>query len=156
MKNKIGVNGFFRVQIVDKETGKIKGNTGWIENQITNYGLESCIVGKPINASNGSPVYVAGLILGSASTPASSAVSLSGSDTKQYSAVAMSSVVASLTARLSQSFEGSGGSSMATLGNIGVLANSTGSLIAGKGFATSEFGADQDVNATYELRYTTT
>jgi hypothetical protein len=53
---------------------------------------------------------------------------------------------------MTQSFDGAVGS-MTKLGNIGILAASTGSLIAGASFATSSLGTDQDVNASYEFQY---
>ena len=125
--NRIAVKGFFRLQILDKKTRNIVGDSGWTENQITNYGLNSCIV--------------------------SSATALPLSNTDYYSAFAQSSVIDSLTARMTQSFDGTLGA--ATLANIGVFAASDGSLIAGKTFASSALTTDQDINCTYELRYST-
>ena len=148
---KIQVKGFVRAQIVDKKTKKIIGDSGWLENQLTNYGLNSCICAAPIGAAS---VQVAGMILGTGGDPASSATSLAGSNTDQYSVLGYSSVTGSLTARMSQSFDGANGT-METLGNVGLLAASTGSLIAGKSFATSSLGSDQDVNVTYQLQYST-
>jgi len=149
-KRKIGVKGFARLQIVDKKTQKIVGDSGWFENQITNYGLNSCIVAAPIGAAS---VVAAGLMLGSGTNPASDAVALPLSNTDYYSAFAQSSVIDSLTARMSQSFDGAAGA--ATLANIGVFAASTGSLLAGKSFASSALATTQSVNCTYEWRYTT-
>ena len=148
---KIQVKGFVRAQIVDNKTKKIIGDTGWLQNQLTNYGLEKCICGAPIGAAS---VQVAGMILGTGADPASDATALDGSNTNQYSALGYSSVTASLTARMSQSFDGENGT-METLGNVGLLAASTGSLIAGKSFATSSLGSDQDLNVTYQLNYST-
>lgn len=147
----IKIKGMSRLQIVDKKTRRIVGDTGWRENQITNYGLNSCICAAPIGAAS---VQAAGMILGSGTVPASSATALDGSNTDQYSTFAQSAVQASLSARMTQSFDGNA-SSMATLANIGILAASTGSLIAGLTFASSSLGTDQDVNATYEFQYST-
>ncbi|MHC4156823.1 MAG: hypothetical protein ACYST6_18170 [Planctomycetota bacterium] len=149
--NRIAVKGFFRVQVLDKKTRKIVGDSGWTENQITNYGLNSCVVAAPIGAAS---VQAAGLLLGSgAANPASDAVTLASSLSKYYSAFAQSSVIDSLTARMTQSFDGT--LDAVTLNNIGVFAASSGSLIAGKTFASSALTTDQDVNCTYELRYST-
>jgi hypothetical protein len=163
-KNKIGkgdfqteftetvkLRGMFRIHIVDKKTRKIVGDSGLIKNQITNYGLNSCLAAAPIGAAS---VQAAGFIIGSGTVPASDATALDGSNTDQYSAFAQSAVQASTAARMTQSFDGNA-SSMATLANIGVLAASTGSLIAGATFASSSLGTDQDVNATYEFQYST-
>jgi hypothetical protein len=148
--NRIAVKGFFRLQILDKKTRNIVGDSGWTENQITNYGLNSCIVAAPIGAAS---VQAAGLMLGSGTNPASSATALPLSNTDYYSTFAQSSVIDSLTARMTQSFDGTLGA--ATLANIGVFAASSGSLIAGKTFASSALTTDQDINCTYELRYST-
>lgn len=148
--DKLAVKGFFRVQVLDKKTRNIVGDSGWLENQITNYGLESCIVAAPIGAGS---VQAAGLMLGSGTNPASSATALDGSNTDYYAAFGQSSVVASLTARMTRSFDGTLGA--ATFANIGVFAASDGSLIAGKTFASSALTTDQDINCTYELRYST-
>ena len=138
------------MQVIDKKTRKIVGDSDWQENQITNYGLNSCIVAAPIGAAS---VQAAGLMLGSGTNPASSATALDNSNSDYYSAFGQSSVIASLTARMTQSFDGTLGA--ATLANIGVFAASDGSLIAGKTFASSALTTDQDINCTYELRYST-
>jgi len=147
---KVAVRGFTRLQIVEKKTGKVVGDSGWGENQITDYGLESCIVAAPIGAAS---VQAAGLMLGSGTNPASDATALDNSNTDYYSAFGQSSVIGSLTARMTQSFDGTLGA--ATLANVGVFAASSGSLIAGKTFASSALTTDQDINVTYELRYST-
>jgi len=149
-RNSITVKGFSRVQIVDKKTRRVVGDSGWGPNQVTNYGLNSCIVAAPIGAGS---VQGAGFMLGSGTNPASDATALPGSNTDYYSAFAQSSVIDSLTARMTQSFDGTLGA--ATLANIGVFAASSGTLLAGKTFASSALSTDQDVNCTYELRYST-
>ena len=148
-RDSVSVRGFTRLQIVDRKTKKIVGDTGWLQNQITNYGFNSCLVAAPIGAAS---VQAAGFVLGSGAAPASSAVELAGSNSDQYSAFGQSSVISSMTARMTASFAGSN-STMATLANIGVLAASTGSLICGNTFASSSLGGDQNINASYELRY---
>jgi len=148
-KDLIRIKGFTRLQRVDRKTKKIISDTGWLQNQITNYGMNNCLCAAPIGAAS---VQAAGFVLGTGGDPASSATALEGSNSDQYSAFGQSSVIASLMARLTGSFAGSNGS-MATLGNIGILAASNGSLIAGKSFPTSSLGADQDINASYEFRY---
>jgi hypothetical protein len=146
----IKLKGFLRVQIVDKKTKRVKGDSGWMQNQITNYGLESCFVGAPIGAGS---VQAAGLILGSGTNPSSTTASLPGSNTDYYAAFDYSSVIGSLTARVSASFDGTLGAG--TFANMGLLVASTGSLLCGKTFASSALATDQDINATYEIRYTT-
>lgn len=148
MKDTIKIKGFFRVQIVDKKTGKIVGDSGWKENQITNYGFNNCLCATPIGAAS---VQGAGLMLGSGTAPASSATALPNANTDYYAAFAYSSVLSSLTARVSASFDGTLGA--ATMANVGVFAASTGSIIAGNTFSSSALSTDQDINVSYELRY---
>jgi hypothetical protein len=148
----VGVKGFFRVQIRDKKTKRIVGDSGYFPNQITNYGLESCIVALPLKCANS--LQASGMMLGSGQAdPASDDTSLISSNTDYWSAFGQSTVSDTLTARATQSFDGTLGA--ATLNNIGLFAASTGSLIAGKTFTSSALTTDQDVNCTYELRYST-
>lgn len=147
----VGVKGFFRLQIVDKKTRKIVGDTGYFQNQITNYGLNSCIVALPLKCANS--IQATGMMLGSGTNPASDAVALPLSNTNYWSSFGQSTVIASLTARATQSFDGTLGA--ATLANIGIFAASSGTILAGKTFASSAITTDQDVNCTYELRYST-
>lgn len=150
MSDKIVLKGFLRAQIVDKKTRKVVGDSGWIQNQITNYGLESCFVGSPIGAGS---EQVAAIILGSGTNPASNTASLPNSNTDYYAAFDYSSVIGSLTARMSASFDGTLGA--ATFANMGIMNAITDPLIAGKTFASSALATDQDINATYEIRYST-
>lgn len=149
-KKMLAVKGFSRLQIVDKKTRRIIGDSGWGENQITNYGLNSCLVAAPIGAGS---VQAGGIILGSGTNPATDATSLPGSHSDYWSAFAQSSVIDSLTARMSVSFDGTLGA--VTIANMGIQATNTGTVLAGKTFASSALSTDQDVNCTYELRYST-
>lgn len=145
----ITIKGFFRVQIQDKKSRKIVGDTGWMQNQITNYGFESCIVALPFKCAN--TVQCTGMLLGSGSVPASDAADIPNSHTAYWSSFGQSTVIGSSTCRATQSFDGTLGA--VTLSNIGVYANSTDPLIAGNTYASSALATTQDVNATYELRY---
>ncbi|MGD8499100.1 MAG: hypothetical protein PVJ86_00540 [Phycisphaerales bacterium] len=147
----LGVKGFFRLQIVDKATKKIMGDSGYLENQITNYGLESCIVALPFKCANS--IQCSGILLGSGTGVASDGTNLQNSLESYWSAFAQSTVSDSLTARATVSFDGTRGA--ATLQEIGVKAVSTDTVIAAKSFASSAITTDQDVNCTYELRYST-
>ncbi len=150
-KDAIKLKGFLRVQLVNKKTGKIEGDSGWMQNVITNYGFESCIAALPMDGI-GNTTQAAYLILGSGTEPATDATQLPGSNTDQVLTFAGVSVVASMTQRASAQFEGSD-SSMAQLANIGLLAASSGPLIAGNTFASSAFSTDQQCNASYELQF---
>jgi len=145
----IAVKGFFRLQIRDKKTKRIVGDTGYRGNVVTNYGFESCIVALPLACANS--LQATGMMLGSGTAPATDAVALDNSLTEYWASFAQSTVVASLTARATASFDGTLGA--ATLVNIGLFAASTGSLIAGNTFDSSAITTDQDINCTYQLVY---
>ena len=149
--NNIAVKGFFRVQLKNKKDGTVEGDSGWINNQITNYGLNSCIVALPFKCANS--IQASGLMLGSGTGVASDGTNLTSGNTDYWTAFAQSTVISSLTARATASIDGTQGA--ATLQEIGVFAASDGTVIAAKSFASSAITTDQDVNCTYELRYTT-
>jgi len=146
----IRVKGFLHAQIVDKATGKVIGDSGRIQNQITNYGLLRCILCAPVKGD--SSVQVAGAILGSGTVPASSATQLPGANTDYYSTVGLA-VNGSTQARFTQIYDGSLGA--ATLANAGLLAASNGSLIAGNTFASSGLATNQEFHLTYDLNFGT-
>jgi hypothetical protein len=53
MDNTIKIRGFFKLQIEDGPSGKIVGDSGWIENQVTNLGFKLYLCDN-IGASAGS------------------------------------------------------------------------------------------------------
>jgi hypothetical protein len=147
----VAIKGFTRLQIKNKKDGKIVGDTGWLQNQITNYGLESCIVALPFKCAGS--IQATGIMLGSGTGVASDGTNLQNSNSDYWTAFAQSTVSDSLTCRATASIDGTKGA--ATLQEIGVFAASTGTVIAAKSFNSSALTTDQDVNCTYELRYTT-
>jgi hypothetical protein len=150
-RDSITVKGFTRLHIVNKKDGSVAGDTGWMQNQITNYGWESCIVATPLNVANA--VQCAGVLLGSGTGVASNGTNLEASASSYWAAASdfQSTVVSSSTARYTCSFDGT--LDATTLGEIGIKAVSTDTVIAAKSFASSAITTDQDVNCTYELRY---
>jgi len=148
----VSIKGFFRVQVKDKESGKIVGDTGYMANQITNYGLASCLVGGPAGA--GSTVQIAGAVLGSGTNPATDATALDNShDVASWYSTVGQAINGSTQAQFTQTFDGS--YAAITIANVALLAASDGSLIAGKTFASSAVATTQDVNLTYNLNYST-
>lgn len=146
----IHVKGFLRVQIVDRKSKKVVGNSGWLENIITEYGSESCIVAAPIGANS---VQAAGILLGSdGAAIASTAETLVSSLSQFWAAFANSAVVGSKTARVTCSFPGAT-KAPATLNNIGVFAVSSDTLLFGNTYDSSALTTDQDVNVSYDLVY---
>jgi hypothetical protein len=153
---KLAVRGFFRVNVVNKKTRRIVGDSGWIENQITNMGLESCLLGMPAGLG-GDVLRWMGLGAGAGATaPASDATSLPGWISTDYTSTAGIAVNASTQIRLTQTFDFP--TSQSSVANVGIHMsnNSTGgSLVAGETFNSSDVATDQDVNVTYDLNYST-
>jgi hypothetical protein len=147
----VAVKGFTRLTITNKKDGKIVGDTGYMQNQITNYGLESCIVALPLKCANS--VQCSGILLGSGTGVASNGTNLTASASDYWASFAQSTVISSLTARATCSFDGT--LAATTLQEIGIKAVSTDTVIAARSFNSSAITTDQDVNCTYELRYTT-
>lgn len=148
---KISIKGFTRLQIVNKKDRSIHGDTGWMQNQITNYGMESCIVALPLKCANS--IQASGILLGSGTGVASDGTNLTASASDYWKTFEQSTVSNSLTARATCSFDGT--LNATTLQEIGIKAVSSDTVIAAKSFASSAITTDQDVNCTYELRYTT-
>lgn len=156
---KLTVRGFFRGQLVNSETGKIEGDSGWVENAVTNTGLISLAafmagqagsyrvshmaVGEQTQAFN---VTQTDLISRISDTHASSGFlsvspSTSGTATATFTCQMASTII----------------SASHTLGAVGLYyTSSAGSFIAGQTFATSQWNTNQDFNVTYQLRFATT
>ena len=144
------VKGFFNVQVKDKKTGRIVGDSGWCENVLTNDGLNA-IAAIAIGATGSYAVGFAAIGKGT-DTVVASMTDLKSKQNK-YLSVSPSSV-ATGTARCTVSFDGSDNSATLTIGEIGLFkTDSAGSMVAGNVFTTSQMTTDQTLNATYELRF---
>lgn len=148
----VSVKGMFKLQILDKKTRKIVGDSGWCQNQVTAKGFNDMLAGCIIGQANS--VQARSAVLATQSTAVNSThISLAGTC---LTAVSVSpSTVADGTARMTCSFDGANlTTATVTIGTIGLHFNSniTNSMLAGQTYATSQFTSDQDVNATYEIR----
>lgn len=149
MKDVIKVKGFFRVQI--DEGGEIIGDSGWKENLVTNMGFQAMVnlIGAGANSKQ-----VTHISLGTGGTPAAGDVSLSG-EASVRQAVTFTDV-SSKTARFTASFLSANSflGAAANISNVGLFAHLTAaSLLSGNVFASSSCNTNQNVNATYELRF---
>ena len=148
--NEVALKGFFHVQIADKKSGRIVGDSGWNKNTLTNNGLNA-IAAIAIGATGSYAVGFAAIGKGTDTINATQ-TDLTSAENK-YLSVSPSSV-ATRTARCTCSFDGSDNSATLTLGEIGLFkTDSAGSLVAGNTFTTSQMTTDQTLNATYELRF---
>jgi hypothetical protein len=157
------VSGFFRLNIVEHDSGeaKVVGDSGWLENQITNYGYESCIVGRVGSVASVTPVYPQYVALGSGTTTASNATGLgselTGGTASSSIRVALTpTAVSSKTARFVGTLTSGYFSTTQAIQNIGLFAVSSitqGTIIAGQTYTQSTLQSNQSVNCTYELRF---
>lgn len=145
------VRGFTRVQIVDAKTGKIQGDSGWVgPNQVVNLGFQDYIVGS-IGAVAGSKqiVYMG---IGTGTAPGAAATDLDGETLPRVTTD--NSAVASKTLQCTCQFAGSDMTQTITIQNVGLFnVSSGGTLVCGNTYATSQWASNQNVNATYQLRF---
>jgi len=150
----VKAKGFFRLNI--EEDGKIVGDSGWVENQVTNLGFLNYLVNL-IGAAAGSK-QIGFVALGSGGTVAAAGTTLPGeiSSSTQRKAVTFAAV-ASTTAQFTATFASSASflSGASNLSNIGLYAATTtnDTLFSGNTFASSACGTNQNVNVTYQIRF---
>ena len=157
-KDKVGVRGFFRVQLT--EDGEVKGDSGWTENQVTNLGINQYIVNWVVgDTANGKSVTH--MALGTGTAPASNGTSLHGevtnTDGDGRKAIS-SSVVDSRTAQFTAAFNSADSwiGSTHNISNVGLFntsAETVGTLLAGNTFTSSAVATNQNVQVTYQLRF---
>lgn len=145
------VRGFFRVKIVDPETGEVAGDSGFNPNVVTNDGFNQYLC-MTIGSSSGSK-YISHAGLGTGGAPATNATSLTGEvGTRQAVTFATSS--SSKTARFTATFAAGWHTSASAhnISNIGLFNSSaTGTLFAGNTYASSSCASNQAVNVTYDV-----
>ena len=149
------IKGFSRVQITEGD--KVVGDSGMVgPNQITNLGFLNYLV-KLLGASAGSK-QVGFVALGTGSAPNASHVVLNGEimASTQRKAVTFGSS-GSTTAQFTATFASSDSflSAAANLSNIGLFAAATSddTLFAGNTFTSSSCATNQNVNVTYQIRF---
>lgn len=154
--DKMTVHGFSRVQI--KESGEVVADSGWCgPNQITNDGILNFLV-KLLGNSAGS-IQVSHVALGTGTQPAAAGTALEGeimSSTQRQTVTFANS--GSNTAHFTATFASSDSfaTTAYTLQNIGLFGTSTGGTVfAGNTYTTSSLNTNQDVNITYQIRFST-
>lgn len=154
-KDGLKLRGFFRVQIT--EAGKVVGDSGWKENQVTNLGIQDYLVNPLMGAAGKTVSHMA---LGTGGAPAASDTSLSGEITHATNSrkTVSTSVVSSKTAQFTAAFNSSDSfvTATANISNIGLFHTSTtaaGTLFAGNTYTSSSLATNQNVNATYQIRF---
>lgn len=152
----VRLRGFFRVQI--EEGGQIIGDSGWKENQVTNDGILGVLV-NPMSGASGSAITH--MALGTGTAPASNATSLNGEITHVANSrkTVSTSAVSSRTAQYTAAFNSSASfiTASVNISNVGLFCTSTtaaGTIFAGNTYSSSSLATNQNVNATYQIRFT--
>lgn len=165
--SKVKLGGFFRLQIL--ENGKVVGDSGvgadgklingdgFRENQVTNLGIEQYLVNALCNAS---PKNVTHMALGTGGAPAASDTSLSGEITHATNSrkTVSTSAVSSKTAQFTAAFNSADSfvTASVNISNIGLFNTSTtaaGTMFAGNTYTSSSLATNQNVQATYQIRF---
>lgn len=149
--DRIKMKGFSRVQLVDAKSGRVVGDSGWMgPNQVVNEGFQDYIC-KTLGGIAGSKT-ISYMAIGTGTVPASNATVLAGETGTRITS--SNSVVASKTLQATCQFAGSDMGGTCTIQNVGLFNTSTGgTLVAGITYTTSQWASNQNVNATYQLRF---
>ena len=160
-KESCAVRGFFRLNIVDPD-GTVAGDSGWVENQVTNLGYKLYLADN-IGSSAGSK-QIAYIALGTGTAPNATHTSLNGEILNSDGGASVTrkaatySNIASTTAQFVATFaSGATGhfSAQQNLSNIGLFENNiqADTLFAGTTYASSSCDTNQAVNVTYQIQF---
>ncbi len=153
-KDTIKVRGFFRLQITEDGKG-IVGDSGWCKNQVTNDGINQflCLTLAGMAGSK----TVNKVALGTGGAPAATDTTLAGEIMSSTQRVTVSpSTVSSKTIQFTAAFASSASflSAAANLSNIGLFNSAAGgTLFAGNTYTSSSCNTNQNVNVTYQIRF---
>lgn len=160
---KLSMAGFARIHL--REDGKLVGDSGWIKNAITEFGIVDFLANNL--ASNGTE-KVAVAALGTGDAPATNTASLPGEitdETHSRDAVSSSVVTGAGASVVTCQWYGTFASTDSHLSgshvikNIGLYnssATNAGSVLCGATYTISTLDTNQDVEYTYEWRFATT
>ncbi len=152
---KCGVRGFFRLNV--EENGQVVGDSGWLENLVTNQGFQLYLADN-IGKSSGSK-QIAYVALGTGGTPGATDTTLGGEimASTQRGLVTYANV-SSKTAQFTATFSSSASfiTAASSISNIGLFSTTTTSdtLFAGNTYTSSSLNTNQNVNITYQIRFT--
>ena len=146
----VKVHGMFRLNLL--ENGKIVGDSGWRSNVITDLGFDQYICQTLLGMAGSKKITYMGI--GTGTAPTSAQTSLDGELASRVTIA--TNTVASHTAQCAASFSSSVFSSQGpkTIDNIGLWNTASGgTMFAGSTFASSQWNTNQDLVATYQIRF---
>ncbi len=155
-KQPIKILGFSRVRLRGSD-GKLEGDSGWTgPNEITNTGFQEYLVHAIM--STATHEFVSAMALGTGTEPGAANTSLAGEVEKRQTV--SPSVVASKTAQFNATFDS--GLSFVTdtqnIRNVGLFyftSAGSGSIFAGNTYASSSCATNQQVEVSYQIRFST-
>jgi hypothetical protein len=159
----LSMAGFFRLQI-ENGNGEIVGDSGWKKNLITNSGLQYFLAKLLGNSAGSSQIACAGL--GTGALPATNATSMTGDitgSTKKQASLTKGYTQRSAstdgdTLQFTGTFQSSDNflAAASTLQCIGLFGETPASavLFSAGTYATSQCSTNQNVNFTYQVRFT--
>jgi len=152
----IRIRGFFRVHIEDGESGKIVGDSGWVENTITNNGKQDYLCALLGDTTDSKQVGYMALGTGTAINATHDTLDGEVGASVERKAVAVS-LSQSTKVRFTATFHSTDSFIGATtnIRNIGLFNNnaSNGSIFAGSTYASSQCDTNQNVNTTYDITF---
>lgn len=152
--SKSSVKGFFRLQLGEEKDGKqiVVGDSGWVQNTITEHGFDDYIVGAVGGIAASSQISNMQI---ATQTDAMNTTqnSLSGEVNERKTTNNTLSGNGTLVCTASWSSDDNT-DGPADIGAVGLYEHSsTGSLACGELFTTSTWATNQNLSATYELRF---
>lgn len=153
MNDGLKLKGFFRLQITEED--EIVGDSGWVENQITNEGVRDYLANLLGAQANSKQVSHAAL--GTGGAPASDATTLPGELGEDVRDAVSASTNGSTAMRFTGTFASGDAFVTATrsIANIGLFNTSSGGTIfAGNTYDSSTVATNQNVNYTYDITFT--
>jgi len=146
----IKIHGIFRVQLTEK--GRVVGDSGWRKNLVTDTGFQHYLVENLMAGANSK--RVTHMSIGTGTEPGAAHTTMEGEMASRVtvSTNAATTKTAQMTAQFASSVFSTQGPK--TIKNIGLFnTSSAGTLFAGSTYATSQWNTNQDLNATYQIRF---
>ena len=147
------VRGFYRLMLGEDKGHKVKivGDTGWLENTVTNDGLDNYIAAT-VGKVAGSKQFEYMQLATQTDVVGATQAALVG-ETRVRKSVSPS-VIATGTFQATALWSSTDNTAQVTIGAIGLYNTSSGgSLGAGQTFTTSAWASNQNVSASYQIRF---
>lgn len=151
----VKVKGFFRIQL--NEDGKVVGDSGWRENQVTNLGFQDYLC-KGLGGMSGSK-QITHAMFGTGTAPGAADTALEGEITDVAAArcAVTASTIASKTVQFAFTLNSSVYTDAHTIQNVGLINHSStataGTIFSGATFTTSNLATNMSINGSYQIRF---